>query len=457
MVFYPTIPIHVEDAESEDEGKKIKRKKPSFAEPSLHDDPALHKHGRTMKCPLHKDKTSIRFRSIPNAIPTLSELELMEECIPVKDWEKQHAKQDYATSYDMAFKLHLVTVLKKELDQVRKDEMHRRKNPELYNKNQIAKREDAKKSRRTDSDVFIHLFGAPLYRLVSANFARLVVRRSFDLDLLEWRQKNCMDSTTIEEIKSRRVAITRHLRDINASIHVLGGLVTAEKDLDPKESSIPPEWYTSRPNGFQEDTEDKDSWWKIFWDFQELRATMETMQIRADKIQEGIIGMISIVNLENSNTSSQHSKSLSSGFLVFSVVLLPFTIVPPFFSDDGPKKTEAVGAFVKAVGITMATIFGLYLLMIWAFTLIGDDQKVRRKWLNSFLWVVTWLPKTLKEIGERDPENPPDLEAREERDWDDKDSENHDYTQWWSEISNQMNLLRQRIFSKRKSSKNSAV
>jgi len=93
----------------------------------------------------------------------------------------------------------------------------------------------------------------------------LVVRRSFDLDLLEWRSSNCLDSTTIEEVRSRRVAITRHQRDIGASLDILHGLASTEAGMKPENvhESLPTV-NLGRPNGFVAKQADKDSWKSIY-------------------------------------------------------------------------------------------------------------------------------------------------------------------------------------------------
>jgi hypothetical protein len=116
-----------------------------------------------------------------------------------------------------------------------------------------------RKKNSKEVDRFIQVFVTPVFHLVSANWTCLVVRRSFDLDLLEWRSSNCLRSTTVEEIKSRRVAITQHQRDINASIDVLHSLAWSEhSDLDCHESL--PSINLGRPNGFIAENEDRDSW-----------------------------------------------------------------------------------------------------------------------------------------------------------------------------------------------------
>jgi hypothetical protein len=106
----------------------------------------------------------------------------------------------------------------------------------------------------------IHLFAFPLYSMVSAYWARLVIRRSFDLDLLEWRSKDRLTSNTIEETKSRRVAITRHQRNITTSLWTLRSLMLAEKGCDPATRELAPSWNMAHANGLVPEHADEDSW-----------------------------------------------------------------------------------------------------------------------------------------------------------------------------------------------------
>jgi hypothetical protein len=151
----------------------------------------------------------------------------------------------------------------------------------------------------------VYLFGAPLFEIVAANWARLVVRRSFDLDLLEWRPVERMQKKTVEEIKSRRMAITKHQRDITASVEVLRSLTQEERysnlsrkhhnddQSNPKdhidtlmlalmESSVG--WNRGRSNGLVAEEAEDNSWERVFYDFFELQASMDALEKRADKI-----------------------------------------------------------------------------------------------------------------------------------------------------------------------------
>ena len=154
----------------------------------------------------------VNFRSIPNMVPRPSEMGRFREDRGTHDWEHPD-KQDYASAYDRSFRLQAM---------------------DYFDKHHPGRAEDQEEvienKKKVDHETFVHIFGAPLFRMVSANWARLIVRRSFDLDLLEWRPKDVLKSKTIEEIKSRRVAITRHQRDISASLEVLRGLMLEEQE-----------------------------------------------------------------------------------------------------------------------------------------------------------------------------------------------------------------------------------
>jgi len=66
---------------------------------------------------------------------------------------------------------------------------------------------------------------------------------------------------------------------------------------------------------------------RVYYDFFELKASMDALANRADKIQEAIIGLLSI-------KVSQSSSMLSWIGFVFSLVITPFTIVCGLFSID---------------------------------------------------------------------------------------------------------------------------
>lgn len=256
---------------------------------------------------------------------------------------------------------------------------------------------DNKAKEGKDLPSFVHIFGVPLFKIVAANWARLVVRRKFDLDLLEWRPLERMTQETVEEIKSRRIAIARHQRDIAASVEVLKGLTQEErvqklvhrhkkesqkalgdssrKPLEPKTQDTKmdaltlafletnAEWNRGRSNGLVGHAESDDSWQRVYYDFFELSASMDALEKRADKIQDGILALLS-VNL-----------GMTSGNLNFiagivSTVLLPFTVVGAIFGIDfisgGPPKNAE--DFAIAIAITFVIVFlpFLYFLVLKA-------------------------------------------------------------------------------------------
>jgi hypothetical protein len=169
-----------------------------------------------------------------------------------------------------------------------------------------------RKKRKGEEDMFIHLFAFPLFQMVSAYWARLVVRRSFDLDLLEWRSKDRMQSSTIEEIKSRHLAITRHQRDISASLEILRGLVVTERGETSTQRESHPEYNVGRANGLVSDAADDDSWERLYSDFYELSASMNALQTRAIEIYDGIIGLINIRNIEKADQSNRSVMTFNS-------------------------------------------------------------------------------------------------------------------------------------------------
>ena len=183
--------------------------------------------------------------------------------------------------------------------------------------------------------------------MVAANWARLIVRRSFDLDLLEWRPKQRMSSKTVEEIKSRRIAITRHQRDIAASVEILKSLMNEDREkkvaerfrdlsIEQKALVITTQRASSegridmnpiRSNGLIGDPVEEDSWESIFGDFHELKASLDALAQRADKIQDGIVGLIQIADAE-------HSGILNSIAVTFSLLVVPFTVVGGIYGSN---------------------------------------------------------------------------------------------------------------------------
>jgi len=312
-------------------------------------------------------------------------------------------KTDYASAYDRELRVHLwehlgqhgpwkpVNTIAKMLEDARNNRNH-------------------KGIRRTDDATFVHLFGSPLFKLVSANWARLIVRRSFDLDLLEWRPPEQMGSNTVEEVKSRRVAIGSHYRDIDASVEVLSGLTQEERPvslLHKYGSSLPKDlleliklalfetnsqWNRGRSNGFVSGLADNDSWEKVYYDFFELKASIEALSRRADKIQDGIIGLIQV-------WSGEQSAQLTLIALAFSFIIIPFSIAGTIFgvgltrelsTENGgylpPKRWQN---FAGAVGGTAAAlVFPISSYWFWhKYVSSQFKEKLRREMMLVWLWI----------------------------------------------------------------------
>jgi hypothetical protein len=236
--------------------------------------------------------------------------------------------------------------------------------------------------------------------MVSANWARLVVRRSFDLDLLEWTASNCLDSQTIEEIKSRRVAITRHQRDIEASLDTLHKLASAERGEKIEDPVSVTGFSLGRPNGFLATSDGGDSWRSIFWDFFELKKSMDALEKRATKIHDSTIGMIEVVSGENSNITGKQGRKLSNVATLFSIIALPFSVVPPIFGivkDNG--KILSVSQFKLAVCMAALAVFALFGVLFNFLGLYVADPLKRWPILEKVGFPFEILPKLL----ERDP------------------------------------------------------
>lgn len=310
----------------------------------------------------------IKFKSIPGMTPSPSEWNHFKDGADWKSfsrkrenegWESSE-KQSYASAFDRIFRIHASKhfndhkqkLEESHLDNVflLKDVEHRERNPyEITN--------------------FVHLFALPVFSIVAANWARLIVRRSFDLDLLEWRPKERMNSRTIDEIKSRRVAITRHQRDLFASVEILRALMLEElgqkeagKDLFQATQRLAwaetsPEWNRGRGSGVVTEATREDSWQRIYWDFFELKSSMDALEKRADKIQDSMVGQIGVSDNENAG-------KLNSAVVFFSIVILPFSIVGTIFSTDlspgGPSKDWR--SFTKYMLSSFATIVVVFLV-----------------------------------------------------------------------------------------------
>lgn len=400
LLFYPTLPIR----------------------PDLHSDAAKAADNA---------REAIKFRSIPSELPSPSELRQIDADDETKQWERGRCKQSYALTFDHNFIMHLkhhynlnlhLKDTEKEQAAARslQDEqlhgMHTHtehdrvgdtniKSTEMDNRRiirgengsspQTTERRNSDK-RHIDRTTFVHLFASPLFQMAAANWARLIVRRSFDLDLLEWRPKNRVTSRTIDEIKSRRVAITRHQRDVNSSLEVLRGLMLEElgQQLRPEDLKTSNRleiaqilnlaegmatWNRGRCNGLVAAEANEDSWEKIFWDFFEIKASLAALEKRADKIQDGLVGLIQVTNIEGSDT-------LNKGAFLFSLILLPFSITGAIYSanlttkqaqDLNGRPSHYWRAFVLATCVTFLGVLVAFILL-W----FGREYSDRiHKWL----------------------------------------------------------------------------
>ena len=322
-------------------------------------------------CEHHRNAEQVRFRSIPNIIPTPPELDsiLNDDDVDLRRWEELQRKQDLASVYNVNLKLHL--------------------------KFHLRERDRVKNTRRKkgEEDMFIHVFAFPLFRMVSAYWARLVVRRSFDLDLLEWRSINCMRSSTIEEIKSRRVAITRHQRDIATSLEILRGLMVVEKGEPRMHRESHPGYNVGRANGLVPDAAHEDSWESVYWDFYELQSSMDALEKRAAKIHDGIIGLISVSRTEKADESNRSTRGFNIIAWVFAVIFLPFQIVPPIFetswsSGYGPPKT--IPQYLWAIFGTFMVVTTVWVILVWVINVSHPEPGEQHRLCN---WRLTPVRK----------------------------------------------------------------
>jgi Mg2+ and Co2+ transporter CorA len=337
----------------------------------------------------------VKFRSIPNMFPSPSELNRILGDDAESDWETEGLKQNYAVAFHRNFRLHL--------------KRHYQEHEQMTK--MCASESALKNSKIRDHGTFVNLFAAPLFKIVAANWARLIVRRSFDLDLLEWRPKQRVTSRTIDEIKSRRIAITRHQRSINSSMEVVRALMLEEREQDLKReqktkhadaskiafaqvrmtTDSMADWNRGRSNGLVSEEAKDDSWESIFWDFVELKASIDALEKRANQIQDGLCGQIQVVGGEKSG-------NLNLIAMAFTVILLPFSIIGTIYGAnlkhggrDAPLKHQNV--FVKAVCFTfIAVIAGGVLLKTlanWMWNWYTIKFKVN-EWRQDF---VQWTGK----------------------------------------------------------------
>lgn len=369
---------------------------------------------------LHQEE--VYFRGIPDTVPKMTEIKYLDggkkphrtqgrpSELPIyyTKKDKDGSKWDYAAAYDWEFQIHLEDYFNRINGVNGQSELSGGNGPskgQKLNDNDADKKKKKERNRAT----FVYLFGAPLFEIVAANWARLVVRRDFDLDLLEWRPLQGMQEKTVEEIKSRRIAITKHQRDIAASVEVLRSLAQEERYLklvhkhDNDDQSNPrihidtltlalletrPEWNRGRSNGLVAEEAEDNTWDRVFYDFFELQASMDALEKRADKIQDGIFALLSVskqkqhskllaaqklllaseaeslanqseslkqqlVSQEQQAVSQQKSDLLNHIISFASLAVVPFTIVGSVFSVEftsgGPPKNPAHFAIAMAV------------------------------------------------------------------------------------------------------------
>jgi len=142
---------------------------------------------------------------------------------------------------------------------------------------------------------------------------------------------------------------------------------------------------------------------------------MDALEKRATKIHDSILGMIGVVNSENNRASNKHARTLNTAALVFTTILLPFTIVPPIFNTLAGKggPTVTVSAFSKAIGLATVAILGLFLLLSVLLEMVYCDslsrppclQYVAEKYTNFLEVFQHNQVKSIKESAEKKKAN----------------------------------------------------
>jgi hypothetical protein len=211
-----------------------------------------------------------------------------------------------------------------------------------------------------------------------------------------------MTEKTVEEIKSRRIAITKHQRDIAASVEVLRSLTQEERysnlihmhDIDDQTNpkthmdtltlalmETNAEWNRGRSNGLVAEEAEDNSWERVFYDFFELQASMDALEQRADKIQDGIFGLLSVKLLNHQIESQEKSDFLNAIFSFASVAVVPFTIVGGIFSVEftsgGPRKNP--------VHFAIAMVVTFFVLVAGYFFLYYASKKANKEIFLKFL------------------------------------------------------------------------
>src|SRR5438034_376325 len=108
-----------------------------------------------------------------------------------------------------------------------------------------------------------------------------------------------------------------------AETHQADNSVTVDESFQALASTLLDnnmDWNKARSNGLVADASDSYSWENLFYDFLELKASMDALEKRADKIHDGMVGL-------REESSKQRAELLNLIAAIASVVLLPFTVV----------------------------------------------------------------------------------------------------------------------------------
>lgn len=355
----------------------------------------------------------VKFRPIPKAAPTPSDAaNLAEETNRCGIW-----KEDFATTFHRELVLHV----EKHFKQLQAYESSQAERLAKLAGGSFIPRggHPAAGQKETDAEPqsadisFVHLFAAPLFQMIAANWARLIVRRSFDLDLLEWRPTKRLNATVINEIKSRRIAIARHQRDLNASLDIIhplmleeqGQKVTREElsqashagDVQPRQVTASvlqlaqnePQWNRGRVNGLVAETPGDDTWERIYWDFYELKAQMDALSNRADKIHDGFIGLIQVKESEIAAEQSLSAGRLNKIAFAISVVIIPFTVISTIYTADLMDKTEHLGRRIQVfIEALFGTLGGMLVLAFPASFFLWVSSGIYRRLVKG---IRTWV------------------------------------------------------------------
>ncbi|KFY24991.1 hypothetical protein V491_01938 [Pseudogymnoascus sp. VKM F-3775] len=88
-----------------------------------------------------------------------------------------------------------------------------------------------------------------------------------------------------------------------------------------------PERNMGRSNGLVKTQPKFDNWEKLYYDFIELRASTYALSRRADKIQDGIVGLVQVFG-------NEQSELLNYIVALFSLLIIPFTIVGAIYGAN---------------------------------------------------------------------------------------------------------------------------